>query len=533
MLVDAREHPAQGTRLPSCWQRLCLVLLRSSILAALGGVASGCGEDDDAAPFRPGGLTGAVNAADAAALVPDATAIPPGLVDAGQTSPPSSSNLDASIDSGVRDAAAPSDAASSGHAHQGGADASAAMQHCLTLPSADPRDEQLTGQPREITAGASRDLLVPELVEKWMDENQFAQAHDGWHLVRKWDQSCRKSNAPAQGCTAAQRLLAQGLKRAPIQQGAPGDGLAFMMAHRHMIQVLKATFPKHTSLFDGFKKVPRSKADPENPMTWRNVSWSADNLKGFDILENIEQNLGMFSSEDELGNYIQNTYRWTAQQPISSLNLAGDGLHGALHAQWSVNGSPANLINQAVDVKNHVFWKLHGWIDDVWQRYRVAKGLKENDPEYQKLLLEQCLEMHALMPKNRGASSAQDAGVPDAGPETGVFAREVRPIFDSVCGGCHSAIGPSAGLVLGGPGISSTEIREGLVGVKATNGEYDLITPGNPDTSWVYLKASGGAANVTCTRACDRDTMPPSGMRLTSAQLTTLREWIMMGATAN
>jgi hypothetical protein len=322
------------------------------------------------------------------------------------------------------------------------------------------------------------------------------------------------------------------LKRAPVQQGAPGDGLAFMVMHRHMIRTLKATFPKHATLFDGFKKVPRTTADPENPNPARAISWSSDNITGFDNLEDIEKHLDMFPTEDDLGNYIENTYRWSAQSPTNPVTMAGDGLHGALHSQWSVNGSPANLIQQSVDVKNYTFWKLHGWIDNVWERYRVAKGLKETDADYQKVLLEQCMEMHELMPMNRGMTTTP--GTTDPGttaPETGFFATQVRPMLDSTCGGCHSAIGPSAGLTLGGMGISSVDVREGLVGVKATNGEYSLIEPGDPARSWVYLKASGDVSKATCMAACDREKMPPSGPGLSAAQLQTLSKWITDGAT--
>ncbi|HEX6241602.1 MAG TPA: hypothetical protein VFZ61_11930, partial [Polyangiales bacterium] len=332
-------------------------LLRVSLAGALALIAIGCVEDDgDGAPSINGGGGPAV-VGDASLLdgaIGSMSGLGGGSPGSGGATPGSGASApgtDATLqpEAGIAaDAAAPRDASAPGHQHGGDAGTlDPAMKHCLTLPSPDPRDEMLTGQPREITVRSSRDLLVPELVEKWMDENEFAQAHDGWHLVRKWDQGCRKSNAAAEGCAAAQRLLAQGLTRAPIQQGAPGDGLAFMVMHRHMIQVLDATFPKHKALFDGFKKVPRTKADPENPAPWRNVSWSADNIRGFDTLENIEQNLGMFANEDELGNYIQNTYRWTAQTPTSPSNLPGDGLHGALHAQWAVTGSPANLIDQA------------------------------------------------------------------------------------------------------------------------------------------------------------------------------------------
>lgn len=408
-----------------------------------------------------------------------------------------------------------------------------AMSACKLHAAADPRDAMLTDKGMEITVGLEKDVLMPQLVLDWMDEYQFAEAHDGWHLVRKWDQTCRKSNATS--CTAAKRLEDQGLKRAPIQQGAPGDGLAFMMMHRHMIMMLNVAFPSHPSLFAGFTKVPRTQNDPANPHPWSPISWTSSNITGFDTLENIEQHLDKFPTEDDLGQYIENTYRWTAQSPMSPLNQPGSGLHGALHAQWAVNGSPANLIQQAVDVKNYAFWKLHGWIDNVWERYRKAKGLKDDDPAYQKLMLEQCMEMFMLQPRNRGMTTTGGTTSPGtagtgAVAETGVFAQNVRPFLDSTCGGCHSAIAPSAGMTLGGSGITSAEILDGLIGQKASNGQFNLIEPGAPQRSWVYLKASGESASAMCATACDREKMPPSGSGLSAAQLTTLRDWIMSGA---
>jgi hypothetical protein len=422
----------------------------------------------------------------------------------------------------------------------GAAGMSAAAMECLLHGDVDARDDQLTDDPLVTTVGATKDLLVPQLVLDWMDENQFAQAHDGWHLVRKWDQSCRKSNATAATCAAAQTLANEGLSRAPIQQGAPGDGYAFMVMHRHMIRMLKMSFPKHEALFSAFDHVPRTQSDSQNPTSWKNISWTADNIQGFDILENIEQHLDQFATEDDLGQYIENTYKWTAQNPTEAVIAAGSGLHGALHSQWSVNGSPANLIMQSVDVKNFIFWKLHGWIDNVWERYRKAKGIGEDDAKYQQALFDQCMEMYSLQPRNRNASqrtagAGGAGGAAGSGPvtETGYFAQNVRPIFDSTCAGCHSAIGPSAGMTLGGAGVTSAAVRAGLVGVKSTNNQYDLIEPNHPELSWLYLKASGDVAAVSCTTTCNRETMPPSGTSLTAAQLAMLKQWITNGATDN
>lgn len=430
-------------------------------------------------------------------------------------------------------------AASAGGAapgHMGHDGAAAHDSGCLWKVSVDPRDEMLTGEPLVWEGVGGKDLLLPQLVLDWMEENEFESSHDAWHLVRKWDQSCLTSNASASSCRAAKRLQDQGLERAAIQQGAPGDGLAFMAMHRHMIHMLKEVFPKHSALFEGFSKVPRSTDDKENYASWHRVSWSSDNIKGFDILENIEDNLDMFANEDELGNYIENTYRWTPQRPMEPTNQPGSGLHGALHSQWAVSGSPGNLIEQAVDVRNFFFWKLHGWIDNVWERYRVAKGLTASDPDYAKIMREQCDEMWYLKKSNRGLPM-QPSGSTDPGnsgatgnTETGYFATQVRPFLDSSCGGCHSPIGPSAGVTLGGKGITSAELVDGLVSKKSTNGEYNLIEPGKPELSWVYLKASGESTTVSCSGACGRGKMPPSGDGLSATQLQVLSKWITDGA---
>ena len=86
-------------------------------------------------------------------------------------------------------------------------------------------------------------------------------------------------------------------------------------------------------------------------------------------------------------------------------------------------------------------------------------------------------------------------------------------------------------MTLGGAGVTSAAVRAGLVSVKSTNNQYDLIEPSHPELSWVYLKASGQVTTVSCTSACNRETMPPSGASLTAAQLGMLQQWIQNGAT--
>jgi len=40
-----------------------------------------------------------------------------------------------------------------------------------------------------------------------------------------------------------------------------------------------------------------------------------------------------------------------------------------------------------------MFWKLHGWIDNVWEKYRRAKSMSSTDPKLTEDLVAQCREM--------------------------------------------------------------------------------------------------------------------------------------------
>src|SRR5262245_4673182 len=91
------------------------------------------------------------------------------------------------------------------------ADHSDPLLHCRAGYPPDERDDQLTGEPLVVEMpDGSRDLLVPQLVLDWMAEHAWEQSHDDWHNIRNWDSGCRKSNAPAEGCPSAQRLLSLG-----------------------------------------------------------------------------------------------------------------------------------------------------------------------------------------------------------------------------------------------------------------------------------------------------------------------------------
>jgi mono/diheme cytochrome c family protein len=190
-----------------------------------------------------------------------------------------------------------------------------------------------------------------------------------------------------------------------------------------------------------------------------------------------------------------------------------------------------------------MFWKLHGWIDNVWEKYRVAKGITTDAAKmakYKMDMTQACNEMdieEAILKQTPGSGPVLDCP-PDV-DEKGDFHTKVRPIFESATNHCASCHGPSqsspyASLTLGGQ-VSSKCIVERLKRQSNDGGQFKLIEPGDPDKSFLYLKASGKAMDAACVssdanKPCNTATMPPGGKTLTDAELQILHDWIAAGA---
>jgi hypothetical protein len=406
--------------------------------------------------------------------------------------------------------------------------------HCVDGYDPHPSDAAMKDGPTEYTKNGQIDLTVQPEVIAWMEENEWQAAHFEWHSIRR----CRggQSMSRVNICNSAVTV--------PSDQECKttGDGYQFLAMHRHMIQSLKQLWPKHSEQFEGFKKFPTT-AD-EIPQQWRSdfKPWSATTLANAKIGDEIDkpENLSRFPDEGALGMWLQ----CFAGQAIPGASVQASGLHGDLHFKWvRPNNTDHGLGNQFTNIDNYMFWKLHGWIDNVWEKYRVAKGLTPTDQKLKDAVAAQCYEMDAIAQVINPDLKPDDPGEP-LPTESGVFHTTVRPIFESAvhkCSGCHAApsTGPQAGLSLGGD-ISSTDIVAGLVNKASKGGgQFKLVVPGNPDQSWLYLKVAGTAAQAGCRAAagatCQTGVMPQAAdgkPSVTSAELAALRQWIQSGAPA-
>jgi len=419
--------------------------------------------------------------------------------------------------------------------------------HCLYGYSKLPSDDTMAAGPvKYSTPGGDDTTLQPEVLQ-WMTDNKWTGAHVIWHAVRGCKDGTAGGLLGPLGLSTS--LCKDHPELVPADQNCKtaGDGYQFLLFHRHMLQSLKALWPKHAADFNGFAKFPTTKADLPDVWNTSDPNWGANKtqiLAAADIADNIDkpENLAKFPTEGALGHWLQCN--------VGAAKLSGVpdepyiGLHFNLHDQWARTGGAHGLNDGQKNVTNYMFWKLHGWIDNVWEKYRVAKGITKDTTAMQKYtqdLKQSCNEMdiaESILKQTGGGTTTANDCPPDVN-ESGDFHTKVRPLFESASNHCASCHGPSqtspyANLTLGGQ-VSSKCIVGRLKRASLDGGQIKLLEPGDPEHSFLYLKPAGLAGGAGCVstdpdRPCNTATMPPSGKTMTDAELKILYDWIKAGA---
>jgi hypothetical protein len=117
-------------------------------------------------------------------------------------------------------------------------------------------------------------------------------------------------------------------------------------------------------------------------------------------------------------------------------------------------------------------------------------------------------------------------------PDTTVTFGQVQAIFTDRCITCHAAPSGFGYTGTGGAGNNGLDLTAGNSYAKLVNvATYEApsthpiwrVRPGSPDSSYLYLKVSGGPYK-------SGGKMPLTGAALTSSEIVKIRRWIAQGA---
>lgn len=231
------------------------------------------------------------------------------------------------------------------------------------------------------------DVKMPNKLVSWMESLMWGPHHDQWHFERRWDfwhYFAEHGDADMQ--QTAKELIeyaqSQNWKRAELQEGAAGNGMDFLMMHRAMLYLIQEKFPEHQNLIRGWQTPPTDPKDQNDPVPG-GTAFDAAKAEGIKVIEN---NFADFADDDAYGLFIETNIRPLPDNPANRDPDGRLGVHNYLHNRWTDPASPINLGDPKVNIFNERFWKLHGWIDHQWTRFRKAKGLSDTDPAYLSLL---------------------------------------------------------------------------------------------------------------------------------------------------
>ena len=163
-----------------------------------------------------------------------------------------------------------------------------------------------------------------------------------------------------------------------------------------------------------------------------------------------------------------------------------------------------------------MFWKLHGWIDNVWEKYRRRQGPDADRPEVQG-------RPGRPVPRDghRVAQIIRDKLKPGRCPdplpvESGFFHEQVRPILARARRTCAAVAttptGPRRCWRSAGRSARRTSSRAWSTCRRVGGGQFKRVVPGKPEQSWLYLKITGmtSTLHADLTGQCLTGLMPPA-----------------------
>jgi hypothetical protein len=214
--------------------------------------------------------------------------------------------------------------------------------------------------PKELAEILSSPNALPREMVEFMLAHNWGTKHEGWHRI-----ALRQVSGESRGWKAIQDadvLTRYGYHR------------SFLAMHRHMIEVLKTRFPNATE-FDGWTKEEIERAVQTGVLEgvtlsamYRKTLSTLSNIQTLALVERTSHEEKIFANSETFGDFIQDDL-------YDSERYGHHGFHDYMHGELSDENDPVDMRKFSRNLMNKLFWKLHGFIDRVWQEFMDAKGL--------------------------------------------------------------------------------------------------------------------------------------------------------------
>lgn len=242
----------------------------------------------------------------------------------------------------------------------------------------------------EMAPGAI-DRMLPDAVVQFERQLKWGCAHREWHESRQWDYI--KAD-PKQADRYAYAVKAN-WGPAERQEGVPGAGLDFLAMHRAMVVTLRDKFPQQAHLFEGWATVPFASTDQDPLPTAADGGAPGPFYVGMkQAIMRVETDPMSFSTDDELGTFIETRHRPIDGKPFNQTQDLTTGLHAFIHTRYDDPRSPIHMELFNRNIENETFFKFHGWIDRIWTQWRKAQGKDDaTDAAYGEAMHHACMHM--------------------------------------------------------------------------------------------------------------------------------------------
>jgi hypothetical protein len=152
--------------------------------------------------------------------------------------------------------------------------------------------------------------------------------------------------------------------------------------HRVMIEMLVKQFPAHARCLPAGPRHPLTD-DPNDLVSPNAVFGTGGPFSDMALaVQRIEGTPHSFDGDDEIGMFIETSWRPFPNVPRRRAPDKTSGIHNYLHGRFTGASQDLDMGNPEVNIHNQRFWRLHGWIDRAWSVYRTATGRSDGDPRY-------------------------------------------------------------------------------------------------------------------------------------------------------